>query len=810
VSQLFTNAVYSAANNPTGSGALTNRVRIELYPSAKGSTTNMGWLVEIDQNLSGTFLPAITGTNLTFANNTLPLTFGSSGGSSFVIQDPQSPVSIFTGPNPAFQVVAAGSPISVGVTALGWFPAFQWRKNGALILNATNQNYTRAAATLADNGDQFTVVVSNRLNSLNVVTSAVANVSVLIPNNLSWYPTADYTTWDVVTPNWTTNGGVSQTDFSSGNNVTFDSLGYNLGGSSITTTDAVSPNSVTVNATSYETYVLTGGGSVNGQSLFLTGDGTGTFALQSAAAFASATIGTSNTLDVGYGGGDGSFEANNITNNGTIDFQNAAGVLTISGVITGSGGIIQDGTGTTVLSAPNSAYTIGAINSGALVIASTPNPGDILNNAELQPVSSASALVIPNAITGGGHFAFTGFQPTLLTGVSSFTGHNRLGWCQVIVDNPQALGDTNSGSSEVTGADNLGCLCLSNNISWSQALELDPRFAGSTVPHIANLSGTNVIVSALSFASGQGGSELNVEATAGQLTIDAASILANNASANANNLNLQGASAGIWNGDLADSATSLSVVKRGTGVWTLGGNDSYSGATLVSGGTLLINGQLSGTTNVSVEAGGTLGGNGGTIAGPVSVAGGGRLVPGGSGAGVLTINNDLTLAPGSFTKLNINKAAGTNDQIVGVNNLTYGGTLAVSNLAGSLTTNDTFRLFTAANYAGVFDAITPAIPGAGLAWNTNTLATDGTLRFAPGNSLPTNPTNITWTVVGGNTLQLSWPADYTGWILEAQTNSLRTGLGTNWVPISNSTTTNLFFEPIVPSNGSVFYRLVHP
>jgi len=74
VGQLFINGV--GGSNPTSSGALTNRARIELYPAATGSTTNMGWLVEIDQNLTGTFLPAVTGTNLTFANNTIPLSFG--------------------------------------------------------------------------------------------------------------------------------------------------------------------------------------------------------------------------------------------------------------------------------------------------------------------------------------------------------------------------------------------------------------------------------------------------------------------------------------------------------------------------------------------------------------------------------------------------------------------------------------------------------------------------------------------------------------------------------------------------------------
>jgi autotransporter-associated beta strand protein len=803
-SQLVING--AGSTNSTPGGSPTNRVRIELYPSINGSTTNMGWLVEIDQNLTGTFLPAITGTNLTFPNNTLTLTFGSSGASSFVYQNPQSPVSIFTGPNPAFQVVAVGAPISVGVTVKGWSPAFQWRKNGVVIPNATNRNYTLASAALADNGDQFTVVVSNRLNSLNVITSAVANVSVLIPNNLSWYPTADFITWDTAAANWTTNGGVSQTSFSSGNNVTFDSLGYNIGGNSITVTNAVNPNGVTVNATSYETYVLTGAGSVNGQNLLLTGDGTGTLGLQSAVSFATATINTGVTLDVGSGGVDGSFGANKITNNGTIDFQNAAGVLTVSGVITGSGSIIQDGSGTTILSAPNSAYTIGSINGGILLIASTPNPGEIPNSSELQPNSPASVLVIPNVVSGSGHYAFTGFQTTILTGVSTFYGPNRIAWGPVIVDNPQALGATDFGSTAVMGADDLGGLYLSNNITWSQALELDPRLnvgVEATTPHISNWSGTNIITSPLTFATGQGGSEINVDATTGLLTIDATSTLANSAGNNANNLNLQGSASGVWNGVLMDSTTALNVVKRGTGTWTLGGVNTYSGITTVANGTLLINGQI-GAGDVSVQTGATLGGNG-AIGGAVTVAAGGTVAPGTS-IGTLTINSNLTLASGSFTRMEINKTAATKDQIVGVNSLAYGGTLVVSNLSGTLTTSDSFKLFTASSYAGAFASIVPA-PAAGLAWNASTLATDGTLRIVAGNP---SPGTITNSVVGG-ILKLSWsPLDIGNYQLQAQTNTLSVGLSTNWVVVPGSINTNKMDFPINTGNGSVFFRLVNP
>ena len=62
--------------------------------------------------------------------------------------------------------------------------------------------------------------------------------------------------------------------------------------------------------------------------------------------------------------------------------------------------------------------------------------------------------------------------------------------------------------------------------------------------------------------------------------------------------------------------------------------------------------------------------------------------------------------------------------------------------------------------------------------------------------------------VTGNLLDISWPAS--GGRLQTQTNSLSVGLGTNWVTVPGSTTTNHVVIPIDQANGSVFYRLAVP
>ncbi|HEV2319353.1 MAG TPA: LamG-like jellyroll fold domain-containing protein, partial [Verrucomicrobiae bacterium] len=72
-----------------------------------------------------------------------------------------------------------------------------------------------------------------------------------------------------------------------------------------------------------------------------------------------------------------------------------------------------------------------------------------------------------------------------------------------------------------------------------------------------------------------------------------------------------------------------------------------------------------------------------------------------------------------------------------------------------------------------------------------------------------NPTNLTESFAN-NQLTLSWPADHTGWELEVQTNSLSSGLGTNWLPVASSTNVDQVVIPVNLTNGCVFYRLVYP
>ena len=73
----------------------------------------------------------------------------------------------------------------------------------------------------------------------------------------------------------------------------------------------------------------------------------------------------------------------------------------------------------------------------------------------------------------------------------------------------------------------------------------------------------------------------------------------------------------------------------------------------------------------------------------------------------------------------------TNDLVIVASTLTQGGTLLVTNLGpNTFTAGNSFKLFTAATFAGAFTNLNlPGLP-AGLKWSTNNLAGNGTIAVS--------------------------------------------------------------------------------
>jgi autotransporter-associated beta strand protein len=267
-----------------------------------------------------------------------------------------------------------------------------------------------------------------------------------------------------------------------------------------------------------------------------------------------------------------------------------------------------------------------------------------------------------------------------------------------------------------------------------------------------------------------------------------------------------------FSGSIGDTAAgnALSLIKSGGATNVFSGANTYRGTTTINNGMLFVNGSL-GTGAVMVTYGGALGGNG-AIGGAVTIQSGGTLAPGTGSIGQLAIGNVLTLASGSTTQIKISKSGSglTNDSITGLTSIACDGTLIVTNLGTTaLAAGDTFQIFSAASYGGAFASATlPALAG-NLIW-TNRLAIDGTLAVV--NPVSTVPTNLVWSVSGTN-LNLSWPADHSGWRLLVQTNNLLNGISANsndWMTIPGSALTNQMVVPLDATLPLDFYRLVYP
>jgi autotransporter-associated beta strand protein len=264
----------------------------------------------------------------------------------------------------------------------------------------------------------------------------------------------------------------------------------------------------------------------------------------------------------------------------------------------------------------------------------------------------------------------------------------------------------------------------------------------------------------------------------------------------------------ITNGIHGSGAVSVD----GSGSVTFSGNNNYSGNTYINSGTLVLSAGTTldntpvidvaggaalnvATSGLSLNSAQMLTGDG-VIIGNVN---GGGVSPG-DAIGVLIVSGNLTL--NGTTAIEINKLTGTNDLLAVSGTLTYGGTLYVTNLAGTLNVGDHFTVATAASSLGNFSSLQGS-PGANKAWTF----TNGVLSVV--STVNLTPTNLLATV-SGNNLILSWPADHIGWHLQTQTNSVITGLRTNWVDVPGTYDINIFSNQIDPANGGVFYRMTYP
>jgi fibronectin-binding autotransporter adhesin len=525
-----------------------------------------------------------------------------------------------------------------------------------------------------------------------------------------------------------------------------------------------------------------------------------------------------------------------ITNNLPGMTFDLAVALSAQGTISGPGSLTKIGTSSLILTAPDSTWSGSTtISAGTLQIGSGAADGSLadlpmVDNGSLL-MNSATDFAISNQISGTGGISQNVGGTFTLGGSNSFGGQVLINSAPatsptggaIRITNSYALGDTVGNTRIVGDSTHNGRLELAGNISCAEPVQVDCR-QGVTIdaPAVLNVSGNNTMTGPI--VGSTGGSDMNFQSDSGKLTM--AGTFNCVSTAGTRRLKLMGDGAGEWSGAIANSVDTLVatlIAKTGNGTWTLSGTNIYRGSTTIRAGTLAlaVSGSISNSSVIDVQGGAifdvsaqpgfmvasnqTLKGNG-NVTGSATIAAFGTLSAGES-VGSLTFSGSVALAAGSTNIVEIDKANLTND-LVNAASVIYNGTLVVSEISGTpFVQGDTFRIFNAGSYTGSFAATSLPALDPGLAWDLSKLRIDGTISV--GQSVNTTPTNMTFQVAG-NSLDISWPSDHTGWRLQGQTNAPNAGLTTNWFDVPGSTATNHVIMTINPANGSVFYRLLYP
>jgi autotransporter-associated beta strand protein len=626
--------------------------------------------------------------------------------------------------------------------------------------------YTTLSGSLAN----FVLINANGVltNPPGMIAIHVDNVRP--PASLKWVGNGVNNDWDnAATTNWLNSATPDVFYF-------FDSVLFDDSGSTnpaVNLIGALTPQAVTVDAT--KSYTLSGSGAISGYGT-LTKTNSGMLTITAANDYAGATTLGGGVLSIAQlanggvaspiGAADASAEnllfaggtlrytgANTSTDhgatfdaNGNFDITSSGTTLTWNGGFVGAGALQKSGVGHLTVTA-NNTFTGGTILSNGTLALFGPSGGASIT------ANNYSLGSGPVTLYGGTLKLFGGGLGDAGAGYGTFS-------------RPMEI-PTNATATILTP----GRYTMSSKLTGGGTLNMEVNYVrGKLSGNWSEFTGT-INVTAAAQSPGNGVGEFRINNSYGYagatLFLNNGAMLTQDGGASVIDIGaLGGTSGGIvgpgnqtssgrsfrigWNDRdatfagtiLADGANT--VTKVGAGNWTLTGANAYNSGTIVDGGTLTVNnasGSGTGTGSVTVNPSATLAGIG-IISGTVTINPGATVAPGNSGIGTLTVNNSVTLNAGSTARLEINKNSGTKDLLDAAGTLTYGGTLIVTNLNGTLANGDSFKIFDGSSYGGTFSTLNlPALPPE-LMWYTGALTTSGTISVVSTNSIA--PQSLLW------------------------------------------------------------------
>ena len=215
--------------------------------------------------------------------------------------------------------------------------------------------------------------------------------------------------------------------------------------------------------------------------------GTGTTVLIADNTYSGGTTISAGTLQLGNGGTSGSITGN-VIDNGALAFDRSD-VVTFGGLISGTGGVQQIGTGTTVLTADNTYTGETIISAGTLQLGNGGTVGSIVGNVinnGILVLDSSHAFTLAGTISGRGRVEQIGTGTTVLLGDNTYSGGTTINAGTLQLGNGGTTGSIvgNVTDSGTLAFDRSDILTFSGLISGTGGVE--QIGTGSTVLTAAN------------------------------------------------------------------------------------------------------------------------------------------------------------------------------------------------------------------------------------------------------------------------------------------------------------------------------------
>jgi autotransporter-associated beta strand protein len=314
--------------------------------------------------------------------------------------------------------------------------------------------------------------------------------------------------------------------------------------------------------------------------------------------------------------------ATTVNNGGLVRLAKAGGGISIAGNLVINGGVVQntgdDVADTSDIIIHGGTYTQkgGALNSGS---GASETFHDLLmtggSYGDGASGTSSGATNLNNASLSGGNWSISRGHKTTLGGGLTLTG-----------------GEVNISRAQDLSRNTIMTLTSNLNISNTADTLYTPLTLGGGIG--AGVAGGRLVMNGnLGFTGNSTNSNaVTIDATA----TDSGGLAAQIWLEGTRTFNIGNGAAAVdlaIRPDLVNGSTTGGLIKTGTGSLSLAGTNTYTGATVVSAGTLLVDGALQGTSGVSVAAHAHFGGSGAVF---TTVGGAGSIDPGDS-PGILTV-----------------------------------------------------------------------------------------------------------------------------------------------------------------------------